>query len=137
MTIVPVDPAGNLYFVNQFRIGTGQALLELPAGNLEADEDPETGAGRELREEIGMAAGEIISIGQAYLTPGYSSEFMRFYLASGLSADPLPADADEFITVVPIPVAEAYRRAAAGEIQDGKSLAALLLARLHLETFLK
>jgi ADP-ribose pyrophosphatase len=133
VTLVPVDVAGNLYFVNQYRIGAGQQLLELPAGNLEKDEEPVMGAGRELREEIGMAAGQLILIGTTYLSPGYSSEFMRFYLATGLYSAPLQADADEFIQIVTIPAAEAYRRAAAGAIQDGKSLAALFLARPHLE----
>lgn len=133
VTLVPVDASGNIYFVSQYRIGAGRQLIELPAGVLEPGETPVNGAGREVREEIGMAAAQLIPIGQSYLSPGYSSEFMHFYLAMGLYTAPLTADADEFIKVESFPLAEAYQRALAGEIQDGKSLAALFLARPHLE----
>ena len=133
VTIVPVDVSGSMIFVSQYRIGAGKNLLELPAGNLEPGEDPSQGASRELREEIGMAPGQLIAIGQTFLCPGYSTEWMSFYLATGLFPAPLPADADEFIQVITIPITEAYQRAEEGQIQDGKSLAALLLARPSIE----
>lgn len=135
VTIVPVDAAGTMFFVSQYRIGADRPLLELPAGNLEPAEEPSLGAGRELREEIGMAARQLLPIGGTYLCPGYSTEWMSFFLASELYPAPLPADLDEFIQVVPIPVTEAYRRAAAGEILDGKTLTAMLLARSHLDVY--
>ena len=56
VTILPLDEAGNIWFVRQYRHPAGQMLLELPAGTLEPDEDPEVTAAREIREEIGMAA---------------------------------------------------------------------------------
>jgi ADP-ribose pyrophosphatase len=111
-------------------------LLELPAGTLDGDEDPAVCAAREIREETGMAAGTLTKVGDFYLAPGYSTEFMHVFLATDLSFDPLEADADEFLSVEHIPVAEAIRMAERGEMPDAKSLAALLLAKSSLEKWL-
>jgi ADP-ribose pyrophosphatase len=108
-------------------------LLELPAGTLEEGEDPAVCAAREIREETGFAANKIEKIGDFYLAPGYSTEFMHVYLAQDLRHDPLEADADEFLSVEKIPFAEAVQMAERGEMPDAKSLAALLLARSHLK----
>src|ERR1035437_1644369 len=76
VTLVPVDKDGNMWFLRQFRLGAMQELLELPAGATEENEAPELSAGRELREEIGMAARELLELGQFYMAAGYSSEYM-------------------------------------------------------------
>lgn len=131
--LVPVDADGNLLFVRQYRHAAGQDLLELPAGTLEAGEDPAVCAAREIREETGFAAGKLEKIGEFYLAPGYSTEFMIVYLARDLAYDPLEADADEFLTLEKIPVQQALEMAERGEILDAKSLAALLLARQYLK----
>jgi len=130
--IVPVDDEGNLYFVRQYRHAARLDLLELPAGTLEVGEDPLVCAQREVREETGMASDNIREIGGFYLAPGYSTEFMRVYLATDLRHDPLEADADEFLSVEKISVAEAFKMAETGKLPDAKSLAALLLAKPHL-----
>jgi ADP-ribose pyrophosphatase len=132
VVIVPVDEEGNLLFVRQYRHAAGFDLLELPAGTLDEDEDPAVCAAREIREETGFAADEMQKIGDFYLAPGYSTEFMHVYLARQLRHDPLEADADEFLSLVKIPLAEALQKAERGEIPDAKSLAALLLARKYL-----
>jgi ADP-ribose pyrophosphatase len=77
--MVPVDAQGNLWFVRQYRHAAGKWLLELPAGTLEDGEDIESCAHRELREEIGMAAGKVQKIGEFYIAPGYSTEFLHIY----------------------------------------------------------
>lgn len=136
VTIVPVDTAGNIYFVRQYRIGVGGELLELPAGTLETGEDPAYCAGREIREETGFAAGTLHKLGEFYLAPGYSTEYMHVYLATQLTPSPLPGDDDEFLQLVSIPVAEAFVMATDGRLCDGKTLAALLLARPHLVQWL-
>jgi len=133
VVIVPVDDEGNLLFVRQYRHAAGIDLLELPAGTLEENEDPALCAAREIREETGFAADEIQKIGDFYLAPGYSTEFMHVYLARGLRHDPLEADADEFLSLEKIPLAEAIHKAERGEIPDAKTLAAMLLARKYLE----
>jgi ADP-ribose pyrophosphatase len=132
VVIVPIDKEGNLLFVRQYRHAAGMDLLELPAGTLEKGEDPAICAAREIREETGFAADKIEKIGDFYLAPGYSTEFMHVYLARELRHDPLEADADEFLSVEKLPFAEAIQMAEKGEIPDAKSLAALLLAKSHL-----
>jgi ADP-ribose pyrophosphatase len=133
VVIVPIDEDGNLLFVRQYRHAADMDLLELPAGTLEKDEDPDVCAAREIREETGFAADKIEKIGDFYLAPGYSTEFMHVYLARELRYDPLEADADEFLSVEKIPFAEAIQMAERGEMPDAKSLAALLLAKSHLK----
>lgn len=129
ITIVPLDDDGNLYFVNQYRVGVGGDLLELPAGVLEPGEDPLEGAAREVREETGFAARQIEKVGDFWLAAGYCNEHMTIYLATGLYPAPLQQDADEFLQLVKMPAAEAYARAGRGEFHDSKTLASLLLIR--------
>ena len=127
--IVPVDENGLMYFVRQYRHAAQIDLLELPAGTLEIGEPPEEAAAREVREEVGMAAKNIEEIGSFYLAPGYSTELMHVFLATGLTHDPLDPDADEYLSVETMTVAAAFHLAESGQMQDAKSLAALLLAR--------
>jgi ADP-ribose diphosphatase len=129
VTILPLDADGRILFVRQYRHAVGLDLLELPAGTLDPGEQPEATAHREIREETGFAAGKLFKIGEFFLAPGYSTEYMVVYFATDLKFDPKPSDPDEIITVEPILIEEAYRMALDGELQDGKSLAALLLAR--------
>jgi ADP-ribose pyrophosphatase len=136
VVIIPVDEKGNVLLVRQYRHATGGDLLELPAGTLDEDEDPEVCAAREIREETGMAAGKLTRLGDFYLAPGYSTEFMVVFLATGLSHDPLDADEDEFLSLEAIPIAEAIQMAERGEIPDAKSLAALFMAKPALEKWL-
>jgi len=127
--ILPLDDQGQIWFVRQYRHPTGGLLLELPAGTLEAGEDPKTTAAREIREEIGMAAETISPIGGLYLAPGYSSEYMHLFMATGLTPDPLELDPGEYLQVETYSVEETYRMLDRGEIVDGKSVAILGLVR--------
>lgn len=133
VVLIPVDADGNLLFVRQYRHAVGKDLLELPAGTRDGDEPFEKCAARELREETGMEAGNLQKVGEFYLAPGYSSEFMTVYLATGLKENPLDGDDDEFLNVEKIPLKKAIEMAERGELPDAKSLAALLLARPYLE----
>ena len=129
VTMLPVDKEGQIWFIRQYRHAAGQELLELPAGMVEADEPFLDAAAREIREEIGMRAGELIHLGGIFLAPGYSTEYLHIYLARQLEPAPLQPDDDEWITVEQIPIAEAYRLAESGILMDAKSIAALTLAR--------
>jgi len=130
--LVPVDDEGQMYFVRQYRHAAQLDLLELPAGTLEKDEPPVEAAAREIREETGMAAKTLKEIGSFYLAPGYSSELMHVFLATGLVHDPLDPDADEYLSLEKMSVDQALRLAESGQMQDAKSLAALLLAKKYL-----
>ena len=132
VTILPLDDEGQVWFVRQYRIGARQTLLELPAGVLEEDEDPAAGAAREIREEIGMAAGNLLKIGEFYMAPGYSSELMHVFLATDLTPDSLPQDDDEFLEIIRYPLPEVLQMVQRGEIMDGKTISSLLLAQPHL-----
>ncbi len=128
VTILPIDDEGNIYFVRQYRIGSNSVLLELPAGKIESGEEAQATAEREIREEIGLAAREMLPIGGFYMSPGYSTEYMYCFLARVLYRSPLSPDADEFLNVEKIPLEQVKRMATAGDLPDSKSLAALLLA---------
>ncbi len=131
--IVPLDEEGNLLFVRQYRHAAGLDLLELPAGTLEVGEAPDDCARREVREETGMAAGKLERLGGFYLAPGYSTEYMHVYLATDLRADPLEADADEFLSIERHPLEGIAALVQEGKIPDAKSLAAFWLAWPFLE----
>ena len=133
ITILPIDAENQVYFVRQHRIGAGGDLLELPAGVLDEGEIPLEAAQREIREEIGLAAGELRELGGFYLAPGYTDEYMTIFLARDLYHAPLDPDDDEFLNVEVMPLQEVYQKAFFGEIKDGKTLAALLLAKGILE----
>jgi ADP-ribose pyrophosphatase len=136
VVVIPLDEENNLLFVRQYRHAAGGDLLELPAGTRDEEEPFEVCAAREIREETGMEAGKLQSVGKFYLAPGYSTEFLVVFLATDLKENALQADDDEFLEVEKIPLKKAVEMAEGGEVPDAKSLAALLLARSHLEKYL-
>jgi ADP-ribose pyrophosphatase len=133
VTMLPIDTDGQIWFIRQYRHAIKDELLELPAGVSERGEDPQMSAQRELREEIGMAAGRLEKLGGFHLAPGYSTEYMHLFLATDLTPSPLPGDETEVLRVDKIPVREALRLAEDGQLQDSKSLIAMFWARPHLE----
>lgn len=136
VVLLPIDAAGNLIFVRQYRHAARKDLLELPAGTRDGQEPYETCADRELREETGMQAGRLERVGEFYLAPGYSTEYMVVFLARDLTPNPLPSDADEFLELERIPVKDAVKMAEDGQVPDAKSLAALFMARPRLNAYL-
>jgi ADP-ribose pyrophosphatase len=133
VVVVPIDEDGNLLFVRQYRHAAGLDLLELPAGTRDNDEPYEECAAREIREETGMEAGKLQRVGDFYLAPGYSSEFMAVFLATELKPNPLPGDDDEYLKLEKIPIKDVDALFARGDVPDAKSLAAWLLAKPFLE----
>jgi len=129
VTLIPVDETGRIWFVRQYRHATGKMLLELPAGTIEPGEPPDDCALREIREETGMACKVLKKVGEFYLAPGYSTEYMYVFQATGLYPAPLPGDVDEFLSIEKIPLEQAFRMAESGEIQDAKTLAGLFFLR--------
>lgn len=126
--IVALTPEGKVLMVRQYRHAAGEFLLELPAGTLEPGEDPAAAAARELQEETGYRPGRMVQIGGFYSAPGFCSEFLYCFLAEDLTPSRLECDPDEQIEAVEVPVDEAWRMAASGEIRDAKTLAGLMLA---------
>jgi ADP-ribose pyrophosphatase len=126
VAVVALDEARHVLLVRQFRIAAGKLLLEIPAGTLEPDEAPLTCAERELQEETGYRPGKIEAMGGLFVAPGYTTEYIHLFFATDLSESRLQADADEFIEVERIPLADAVAMIERGEIIDGKSIAGLL-----------
>jgi ADP-ribose pyrophosphatase len=126
--VVPLDTDNNVLLVRQYRKPTESFLLEVPAGGIEEGEEPQTSARRELQEEIGHTAAELIELTAFWLAPGWCSEYMYAYLATGLTPSVLDSDEDEFIEVVRVPLADIPEQIASGTICDAKSTASLLLA---------
>jgi ADP-ribose pyrophosphatase len=128
VVIVPLDGGGNVLLVRQYRLPVKQALLELPAGGIDAGESVEEAVQRELREETGQRAGRLERLAAFYASPGYCDELMHLYLATELEPSPLAADSDESIEVMRMPLAEALALVERGEICDAKTIIGLWAA---------
>lgn len=124
--VVAMTADQEIYMVRQFRYAFSQELLEIPAGKLEQGEDPQEAALRELREECGLQAGHVVDLGPIYPTVGYDTEVIHTYLATDLRETALCPDEDEFITLEKWPLPALVDKIMAGEIRDGKTVAALL-----------
>lgn len=124
--ILPVDADGNVTMVRQFRYALGEELWELPAGKLEAGEDPFEAAKRELSEECGLTADTYTELGVVYPTVGYDSERIYLWAAEGLHTVGQHLDAGEFLDVVKMPFAQALGLVMDGIIKDSKTQVALL-----------
>jgi ADP-ribose pyrophosphatase len=123
---VVLDDRGNVVMVRQFRVPTGKDLLEIPAGVMEDGESPDECVRRELQEEIGYLPRKIKRLGGFYPAPGYCTEFINVFLATGLEESRLVAEDTDEIEVVRIPVAKIIGMIDSGEICDAKSVAGLL-----------
>ena len=124
--VLPVDADGNVTMVRQFRYALGEELWELPAGKLEAGEDPFEAAKRELSEECGLTADTYTELGVVYPTVGYDSERIYLWAAEGLHTVGQHLDAGEFLDVVKVPFAQALGLVMDGIIKDSKTQVALL-----------
>lgn len=127
VVIVAIDAEGRILFVRQYRHATGKDLLELPAGTLEAGEEPEACARRELVEETGHSASQWRRIGSFFTAPGFCTEYMHAFAATDLTPATADADEDEDITLEPLTLDEALDRIDGGGIEDAKTIAALVL----------
>lgn len=126
--VLPLADNGDVLFVKQFRYPFADVLLEIPAGKREAGEDPLECGIRELSEEVGATADEIIPLGKLYPTVAYDTEIIYMYLARGLHFGEQHLDEDEFVDVIRIPFDEAYKMVMRDEIPDSKTQLAILKA---------
>ncbi len=124
--VLAVTADKRVVLVRQWRHPTAQALLEVPAGKLDAGEDPAVCALRELAEETPYRAERVETLAEFYTAPGFCDEKMHLYRAVNISADStLQADEDEFVETVLLDRAAARRTLDDGSIRDAKTLIAL------------
>lgn len=129
------DPAGadpRVLLIHQFRHAADGSLWEIPAGTLSPGESPIACARRELAEEAGLEASELVRLSTIFTTPGFTDERIHLYLAKGLLPVALAREADEFITVHEKRWSEVGKMIRTGKIRDGKSLCALMYVNCFL-----
>ena len=126
--IVPVNENGEVYLVKQFRYPFQEVLTEVPAGKLEFGENHRDAGLRELKEETGAECENFEYLGVMYPSVAYLTEKIHMYLATGLKFDKQSLDEDEFLDVVKVKLSDAVDMVLNGEIKDGKTQTALLLA---------
>ena len=129
VAVVPVAEDGSVLMVRQYRYPMSEELLEIPAGKLEPGEDPYDCAVRELSEETGCTAGEIVSLGAVYPSPGYCGEILHIYLARNLQYGQMHLDEDEFLSVERVPMRMLVEKIMENRIPDAKTIVGLFKAR--------
>jgi len=128
--VAAVDEEGRILLVRQYRAPINDMLWEIPAGKLDAKDEPNLAAAqRELEEETGYVAKNWTLLTDMITTPGFCDEHIGLYLATDLVKTQTHPDEDEFLISVWAPLDEAIAAIATGEIRDAKTIAALLLAK--------
>lgn len=124
---LPLFSDGRVALVRQYRHPARRELLEIPAGKIESGESPETCARREVEQEIGFRIGRLEKLSEFYSTPGFCEEILSVYLATDLSPARQQLDHDELLEVIFLPLTEALAMVGRGEIEDSKTIIALLM----------
>jgi ADP-ribose pyrophosphatase len=135
--VVPLLDDGSVLLVNQFRYPVKKNLFELPAGKLDAGEDPKVCAARELEEETGYTAGTFTKLTAIYTTPGFCNEQLHLYVATNLKKLPSGQRLEEGemdLTVKAIPIDEAIQMIENQIIVDGKTICGIFLAERQIRS---
>ena len=126
--VLPILDSGEVLLVRQYRHAAGGWILEVPAGKLDPGEAPERCAARETEEETGFVPGSLDPLGWIFTTPGFADEKIWLYRATDLKPGTQALEEDELLTVVKMSFDRAMRLALHGEIQDAKTVVAILRA---------
>ncbi len=132
VSILPLHSDGRITLLKQYRPAIGEWIIEAPAGTIKEGENPVEAAKRELEEEAGLIAGNMVEIGGAYLSPGYSTEFMYFYIATSVKEGRQNLEDHEVIDTFETTLDEAIDMTRKGEIKDAKTIMLLLYADTYL-----
>jgi ADP-ribose pyrophosphatase len=124
----PGGPEPAVVLIRQHRHATGGRIWELPAGKLDDGETAESCAARELEEETGIRATKLLRLSTIWTTPGFTDERIHLFLAMDLEEGRVSLEAHEFIERHEMTLREALERVESGEIDDAKTMIALLLA---------
>ncbi len=133
VAIIPVDEQGEVTCVRQYRYPLSKSVLEVPAGKLEWGEAHYECAVRELKEETGYKAKELVYLGGCATSPGYSTELLHVYLAMGLEQGEMCLDEGELLSVEKHSLDSLKTMVMQGEIEDAKTIVAVLKASEYLK----
>lgn len=121
-----VDP--RVVLIRQYRYAADGYVYEVPAGRLDKEESPVTCAHRELEEETGYRAAQMKPLISVFTTPGFTDERIHVFLAWGLTSGQERPERDEFLTSLTLPLSQVLQMIKRCEINDGKTVVALLYA---------
>jgi len=122
---------GQIVLVRQYRHATREVLLEIPAGKLEGEEDPEATAARELTEEVGLFPHSLEHLATFYTTPGFTNEKFYLYLCMDAEDRAGQTEQGEVIEVERRPLASVRELIDSGDIRDAKTLLGLSFLALR------
>lgn len=131
--VVAIDDENRICLVRQYRHAVGDWIWEIPAGKIDNQDPPLVTAQRELEEEAGRLASEWRSLGEYLSSPGFLTEVVHLFFATGLKTVQNNLEATEVLEAHWFPFEQALEMAQSGELRDGKSLAALLRARAYVQ----
>lgn len=121
----PADSDPRIILIRQYRYAANGFVHEIPAGRLDQGEEPRDCAARELREETGYVASELIPLTTFYTTPGFTDERIHLFAATGLTEGQSQLESDEILDLVRVPLSRALEMIYTGELIDGKSMVGL------------
>lgn len=129
--VVPVMDSGaaadpDILLLHQFRHAADGPIWEIPAGRIDPGETPEACARRELEEEAGLIAGRLERLTTIFTTPGFTDELIHVFVARDITAGRPRREKDEFLETRTLRLSRILEMVAAGEVPDGKTVAALL-----------
>jgi len=134
VAVLPVNRrTREVTLIKQYRPAINKWILEAPAGTLKPGEDPRGAAVRELEEEAGLIARELEEVGGGYVSPGYSTEFMKLYIAWDPIEGKPKREPHEVIEVERLSLDKALSMISTGEIADIKTITLILLAYTKLD----
>lgn len=124
--ILPILPNGEILLVKQFRIAVNSFIYEIPAGMKDPGELPLDAAKRELQEETGYTAQTWTPYPSFYASPGYDDEKLHLFLAEELTPGQSTLEDGEDLSTLSVSLEKALAMIDAGEIEDGKTVGAIL-----------
>ena len=133
IAVVPLLDDNTVVMEVQYRHPVREYLLEIPAGTLEPGESPLICAKRELMEETGYRAQELVELGKIHMIPAYSDEEIHVFIARGLTPAEQNLDPDEIIEVVTYPLEKALQMIDAGKITDALTILSIQMTWIRLK----
>lgn len=131
VAIVAIDDNGDFVFIRQYRYAIDKIIYEIPAGKLNAGEQPLRCAKRELKEETGFTAKKWEKLGSIFTLPGFCDETIHIFKATGLKKGRTNFDEDEVIETVFLSKEKVLEMIKKGRINDGKTLAGIFLQEMN------